>query len=141
MAVGFPVRADLRATLLTVAGLPAVAWEGRAFEPDPEVPYITERLHYLNDIPTTLGNYGHSQMDIAYMLTVHFPARSANLSELEALADALIYAYPLGRRVGSARVHGRVTRSRRGSVMTDAAWRSITVTISCFVHRSTHVEP
>ena len=141
MPVGFPVRSDLRAVLLTVPTLPGVAWEGRAFEPDPDQMYITERLIYVNDTPTTLGNYGHSRTEMAYMLTVHAPARSGNLSELEDLADRILYAYPLGRSVGSPVVHGRVTRTRRGNVLTQAAWRSITVTIACFIHRSTHVEP
>ena len=108
MPVFSPVRADLRQRLLSVPGVPTVAWEGRVFTPVPGLRWIAERLVPVMNRTATLGSNGYSRLWLMYDLLLYSPPASASLSEDEDLIDAIMYQYPIGREVGGVNVFGRV---------------------------------
>jgi len=142
MAVLTPVRADLRQILLSVPGVPtAIAWEGRAFKPVPGIRWLEEKLIPVGTMPASLGNDGFTREWYVYRITLNSPPASAGLSEDENLADAIRYAYPVGREVGGVTTNGRVTQQARGSLIVGADWRTISVTIMLWVMALTQYDP
>lgn len=142
MAVYAPVRADLRQILLSQPNVPAaIAWEGRPFTPTPGIRWIQERLDPIGSFPASLGNEGSTREWMVYTLFLNDPPTSVGLMEQEDFADALRYAYPVGRRIGSVNVNGRVTKSTRTVMTTTPEWRTVSIAITLWVLAATQYNP
>jgi hypothetical protein len=130
-----PLRADLRGILLTVPQLPAVAWEGRKFTPDPTVSYAAESLTPIASTPATLGTSGQARDDIVYTVKLHYAEGTASVSDIEDMADAIMAAFWTGRRVGSPTIFGKVTGTVRSEILAMPGRLSIAVKVRLFVYK------
>ena len=130
----FPVRSDLRRILLATPGVPTnIAWEGRKFTPATGMRWLQEMLSQAASLPATIGNIGYTYETMVYRIVVNDPPTTVGLSETENLVDAICAQFPVGAQVGSPTVFGRVIRSTRGQMTTDADWRKLDARITFFV--------
>lgn len=132
-----PLRSNLRSILQAIPSLPEIAWEARKFTPNPDLPYISERLMPLGNTPATLGSQGFTREDVVYALTLRYPSVSTRLTDMENVADLLQAHFTTGRGVGSPTVNGRIMGVNRMSVVEDAARYHLPVRIRLFVYRLT----
>lgn len=141
MPVFAPLRSDLRRILLSTPGLPVMAWEGRRFTPTIGVAWCGEKLIPVLTSTATLGTTGFQNETYIYALQIHQPAGAGGISELEDLADRLMYKYHVGLQVGGVNANGRVLKASRSQMIDGPDWMDLTVNITAFMYRPNVREP
>jgi hypothetical protein len=150
MSVWRGIRSDLRAILLTVAGIPDVRWEGKSkiytaggavadIEPAAGVPWIKEKLAKAGAETVTLGAWGQTQEGGIYMLDLYWPANGI-MHEGEDLADKIRLAFYHGREVaasGPDQVTGTVTSAEARDMIEGDGWLIFPIRIEFYFRRFT----
>jgi Bacteriophage related domain of unknown function len=137
------VRARMRELLLTVSpvgGLPAIAYEGRAYTPVVGTRWIREQLVPISAEVATLGPTGYVREEFVYRLTVYSPLTgSSKLSDHENLVDLIRAKFFPGQEVRdlSSRYFGVVTEAARGYSLSEPDWIGTPVSIRGYFHRAT----
>jgi hypothetical protein len=132
-----PLQADLRFRLQRVPGLPQVFhWQGKPFERQRGVAYVQERLQPVAADVVSLGTYGNTRETFNYLVDIYAPAEGP-LFDLYALGDAVRAHFFVGSGVGPQDAFGRVTNAVVTSMIAQADWFQLPVTITGFVHRET----
>lgn len=133
------VRSYLRETLVTVTGLPTVAYEGRSFTPTIGVPWAREQLLPMHAEVETLGSQGLVREDFNYRITLYTPMPTARLMDHENLVDrvrAKFFPGQVIRNLGST-LFGTVTEVRRSQSIIEPDWIGTAVSIYAYFHRAT----
>jgi hypothetical protein len=89
------MRSALRAALLAVPNLPAVAWEGVTYTPVAGTPYLREALRVTSYRRKALGQGGTMQHDFRANLTLVYPSNRGT-KDIEAMEGVLIQAFAPG---------------------------------------------
>jgi len=142
MADGYSdVRSDLRTLLLTVSGLPAVAWESRSYTPKVGVAYIEERLMPLGSPVATQGTTGWIREEFTYHLVLFSPMAETGLFEHEDLVGEIRKTFYPGYKIGGGinTYAGIIEEARRGPVDSEPDWRSTDIDVDGYFHRSARV--
>lgn len=131
------IRAAFRAALLTVPNLPAnVIWEGREGTTTTGQPFMRESVTPIFSDPRALGMGGTIQHRILCRAQVFYPAGDGTVA-VEAAAGEILAAF----RPGSVLVYGgnagTVFKAERAQILTEAAFISITVTITVTAYSAT----
>lgn len=144
MAVYSHARSFFRSTLLNAdppLGMTGWQWEGRQYEPDHNDWWAKESMVVANSALRTLGLSGYTSDALVYSLNCHVP-KGTRLSELEDLADRIVYLFPIGSAIkGTEGACGEVTNSFRRGVVEGDVWLSLMVSIGGYMKRYTHVNP
>lgn len=135
------VRSALRAIVISIPGVPAIAWESRPFTPSIGNAYLTERLLPLGTPVATLGTSGWVREEFIYKLTLYSPFNESGLFEHENLVGQIQQSFFPGLAIGGGIdvFTGMVEESRRGPVHTEPDWRVTTVDVEAYFHRSARV--
>ena len=119
------VQAAARTLLLTVAGLPAVAWQGKAYQPVKGKPWISEALVPGPSLPRSLGEGGTISHRIIISLSLHYPPNEGTKA-LGAMAGALLQKFKPGTFIDQ----GVVMQAERRSLISEPDWLSTSVLIT-----------
>lgn len=132
------VRSYLRSQLLTITGLPAVAYEGRPYTPVVGTSWIREQLFPIDAPIETWGSDGYVRESFHYRLTLFSPI-GGRLTDHENMLDTIRALFHPGGEIRDAqsRYSGTVVEARRGMNITEPDWISATVTIDGYIHRAT----
>jgi hypothetical protein len=120
-------RGALRAKLLTVTGLPAQAWEGKAYQPTNGTPFVEDTLSVIGATPRAVGSIEHTML---YVLSLKYPANKGT-ADIEAMAGKILDAF----KVGTKLTYGSSTvlcykAERRGSIVQEPEWQILTVAVT-----------
>lgn len=133
-----PIRGDLRRILLTVPGVPDVAYEGRQFTPASNVAWLRERIDKAGARTATLGTQGLIEERGIYALDLNWP-RSGSFADGEDVADAIRCAYWPGREIagtGADFIKGRVLAAQARTAIPFDGWTQFPVRIEFFFRRA-----
>lgn len=111
-------RSAIRERLLTVTGLPAVAWEGRSFSPAVGQPWLRERLLPISETPAANGTVSHRY---SWELALFYPAGSG-LSALTTMRSRIIDHFAPGLKLAYEGVSLTVMESSRKPPVTEPDW-------------------
>lgn len=128
------IRGELRAILLRVPGLPAVAWQHRDFVPPARTPWVRERLAWLpNDLISVGGEYGTVRERGLYLLDVFYP-RDATATTMGAMVQTILSLYRPGTALGCL-LGGYVQRAGRAQDLDEPDLIQAPLTIRWFCDR------
>ena len=96
MRVMSELRNQLRSILLSVPGLPTVQWQGKTFNPSPDLPYVKERVEPVDSVTATWGQTGCAEETVIYSLNLYWPI-TGFVTDAEDMADAIRTAFWIGR--------------------------------------------
>lgn len=119
------LRAGVRQRLLTLSGLPAVAWQGETYRPVVGTPYITEAFVPVAS-QTRAGYQVHT--DLA-TFTLHYPIGAGTLP-IETMAGQLLTHFKPGTKIEYTSAAAIVDEAERGPAQQGEDWIDLTVTIS-----------
>lgn len=132
MSLYADVRAALRTTLLTVAGIPPVeqrAWEGRDFTPTAGTAWMRDTLLPAGADRLSVGPYARVRHIAIYQVDLFVPALRG--TEGDGPADAIIAAFWPGLLLSYNGQTVLVRSASRGpAITTDAAWRQLPMSIT-----------
>jgi hypothetical protein len=134
-----PVRGELRRILLTVPGVPDIAYEGRDFTPTSNVAWLRERIDKGAAVTATLGTYGQVEERAIYALDLNWP-RVGSFAEGEDIADAIRIAFWPGREItgaGTDYASGGVLASHARTAIVFDGWVQFPVRVEFFFRRKT----
>lgn len=133
------MRSYLRATLVTVTSLPAVAYEGRSFTPTIGVPWVREQLLPMRSPVETLGSQGLVREDFNYRITAYSPMPGGRLTDHEDLVDRIRAKFFPGQviRDSNSTIFGTVTEARRSQSLIEPDWMGTAISIYAYFHRAT----
>lgn len=83
------IRSAVRARLLTLAGIPAVAWEMREYRPVKGTPYISESVRPITSTVVGVGGAPLVQHRLTANFTLHYPSGRVT-TDIEAMAGAIL---------------------------------------------------
>lgn len=131
------LRSALRANLLTVSGLPPVAWQNRAFEPTPGSPWLRETLLPAGaNLASIAGVITEALLreDGIYQITVFYPA-GGDLKAAESLVDSIRSAFRPGIVVTHGGIAAVCTRAEVARAVQEPDWYGIPISIRYYLHR------
>ena len=109
-------------------GLPAVAWEGRAYSPVVGTPFLREQL---NPLPTYIVGFGAGGLErhpALYLLDLLYPF-GFGPSAAEAMAGTLRQLFPPGLVLTADGQQVRVAQASRSALRPEADWMLLPLTI------------
>ena len=115
------IRAGVRTRLLTLSGLPPVAWENRDFAPVIGTPYISETLRNNQSRVRALGRGGNQSHQLIQSLSLCFPANSGT-NALDALAGQLLKLFEPGTSIAFGGDTAMVQEAERMGLVTQPDW-------------------
>jgi len=130
----FPdLRAGMRQRLLTLAGLPAVAWEDVAYRPVKGTPYISEVVIPVSGQVRGTGRGGYLAHDVMVNLTLHYPSGVGTLA-IEQMAGKIMNLFSPGMAISYSTASVIIDQVERGGIITEADWLGLLVSISIVGH-------
>lgn len=127
------VRAAFRQKLLTQSGLPAQAWEGKAYQPVKGTPYVSESVRAISSEVRALGLGGTIAHTVTCNLTFHYPA-GRGTKDAETMVGNVMALF----RPGTTLVYGGnsaiVQQTERTAISQEPDWLSVTVIITAVGH-------
>lgn len=123
------LRSAIRDKLLTQTGLPAQAWEGRAYQPVKGTPYVSESVRAISSEVRAIGLGGTIAHRITANFTFHYPAGKGT-SPVETMAGNVMALFRPGTILSYGDDSAVVQQAERTSVSQEADWISITVIIT-----------
>jgi hypothetical protein len=134
-----PVRGELRRILLTVSGVPDIAYEGREFTPVSSVAWAREMIVKGTAATATLGRDGLIEERAIYAIDLNWP-RKASFADGEDIADAIRCAFWHGREISGVSddlLIGAVLSSQLRQAIMFENWTQFSIRVEFYFRRKT----
>lgn len=123
------IRAGIRARLITLADLPAMAWEAREFSPVKGTPYISETLRPVSSRVRALGRGGNQAHTLIQTFGLFFPANQGTTAS-DALAGKLLKLFEPGTGIAYGGDTAMVQEAERMALVTQPDWINVPVIVT-----------
>jgi hypothetical protein len=139
------VRAELRRILLSISGVPDLAYElgegviAGAYHPTVGIPWIREAIEKGPSVTRTLGSYGMTEEQGILLIDLYWPKTGVK-ADGEDLADKIRLSFWHGREIGAAGpdfIKGRVISSESRRTVVGDIWVVFPIRITFFIDRMT----
>lgn len=127
------MRAAVRERLVSLAGMPVVAWEGRAFQPVKGTPYISESVRAVSSTVRALGVGGNIAHTVTASFRLHYPAGKGTQA-IDATAGALLAHFRPGTVLAYSADSAVVQQAERTGNEIEPDWINATVIITFIGH-------
>ena len=127
------MRAAVRERLLTVSGLPAVAWEGKAYSPTKGTPFISESFQPVSSVVSALGAGGTVAHRCLATFTLHYPP-NAGSAAIDTMAGALLAHFYPGLAVTYAGQTSTVQQAERRGLTQEPDWINSSIIVTMVGH-------
>lgn len=127
------LRAAIREKLLTLAGLPAQAWEGRVYQPIKGTPYMSESVRAISSEVRALGVGGTIAHTITGNFTFHYPAGKGT-NDIEGMVGTVLALFRPGTVLSYGGDSAIVQQAERTAVSQESDWINVTVIITAVGH-------
>lgn len=115
------IRAGVRARLITLSGLPPVAWEAQAFAPAIGTAYIAETLRANGSRVRALGKGGNQAHTLLQTFGLFFPANKGTTA-IDALAGQLLKLFEPGTPIAYGGDTAMVQEAEKLGLVTQTDW-------------------
>lgn len=128
-AIHGDMRAAFREKLLTLSGLPEIAWEGREFADQLGVPFIREQFRPVYSRIAAVGYGSTLEHRMTGNLTLFYPAKRGTVA-IDAMAGALFTLFLPGQSLVYGSCAGVISNTERSALTQEPNWLSCTVTVT-----------
>ena len=130
------MRAAFREKLLTLSGLPEVAWEGKEYSDQIGVPFIREQFRPVYARVSAVGFNSTLEHKMTGNLTLFYPAKKGTLP-IDAMAGALFTLFLPGQSLVYGVCAGTIMNTERSALTQEPNWLSCTVTVTILAFTAT----
>ncbi|CAB4130456.1 Protein of unknown function DUF4128 [uncultured Caudovirales phage] len=127
------LRAAFRTRLATLAGLPAIAYEGKVADPKVGTPWISESMRPISSTVMATGLGGTISHVTMATLTLHYPSGAGTLT-LETMAGLLMEHFRPGTVLAYESAGAVVTKVERTGLIQEPDWINGTVIVTLIGH-------
>lgn len=127
------LRAAIRQKINTQPGLPAPAWEGRAYQPFKGTPYFSESVRAISSVVRALGLGGTIAHTITANFTFHYPAGKGTTA-IEGMVGNVMALFRPGTTLSYNGDSAVVQQAERTAVSQEPDWINVTVIITAVGH-------
>jgi hypothetical protein len=121
------MRAAFREKLLTLPGLPEIAWEGREYADQIGVPFIREQFRPVFSRISAIGYGSTLEHRMTGNLTLFYPAKRGTVP-IDTMAGALFSLLLPGQSLVYGSSSGTISNTERNALLQEPNWLSCTVT-------------
>lgn len=123
------MRAAFREKLLTLPGLPEVAWEGREYSDQIGTPFVREQFRPVYSRIAAVGYGSTLEHRMTGNLTLFYPAKRGTVP-IDGMAGALFTLFLPGQSLVYGASAGTISNTERSALMQEPNWLSCTVTVT-----------
>lgn len=129
------LRAAVRALLTAASGLPAIAWEGRPYQPIKGTPYLAEGFRPVSSVVRALGPGGTIAHTVIATFTLHYPAGHGTTA-IDAAAGALLQLFKPCTILAYEGSRAVVQQAERHPLLQEPDWLTCGVVVTAVGHTS-----
>lgn len=127
------IRAAFRQKLLTLANVPAQAWEGRPFQPVKGTPFVSESVRAISSVVRALGLGGTIAHTVTGNFTFHYPAGKGT-NDIDGMVGSTLALFRPGTILSYGNDSATVQQAERTAVSQEPDWINVTVIITAVGH-------